>query len=751
MNILENLNDVQKEIVCDTEGKVLVLAGAGSGKTRVLTHRVAYLVQEKGIKGYSILAITFTNKATAEMRNRLNVLLGEDNGVWVSTFHSLAASILRKFGDQIGYNRNFSIYDESDSGRVIAKALRELHLDGTALKETGRGHISKAKNDGMDPDEYFAEINGTVEDAEDVRRLFVRYEELLKDANAMDFDDLLHKLKFLLDNSEEARNFYQNRFRYIHVDEFQDTNKVQYEIVKILQGKWGNLFVVGDDDQSIYGWRGARVDNILNFDKDFPGEEVKVHKLMENYRSTEPILKCANNVICNNKERHQKELFTSKKGGVRVEYYVGWNDHNEAEWVVNQIGTLMRYNGYRNSDFAILVRVNSLTRIFENKLSSARLGYRVIGGFKFFDRKEVQDVVAYMRLVANNRDNEAISRVINFPARGIGDATVEKLENCAMESEIPVFDILLELDKYTKKLGNGVVKKVELFRDVVNDLMANSTLPLDEFTEYLVGRVGFEAAYTTTGKEEDYGRWENICEFVNYVKEYHANNPSAGIGEFLQTMTLVTESKEELSNPDKITIATMHAVKGLEFRAVFIVGCEEEIFPSSRSIKEGALEEERRIMYVAVTRAKERLYISCAQKRYRFNHVMPGMPSRFIEESKGKTKENPYALYGERMAYIEGRGDRPAFWDEDKVSDVKRIHMGAGTRPHKEVKAQAPSFVQKDLSGFIGGAKVSHPTYGEGTILVVLGSGKDATATVAFPKLGTKKFILALAPLKLVK
>lgn len=750
MNILENLSEIQREIVQDTEGKVLVLAGAGSGKTRVLTHRVAYLVQEKGVFGYNVLAITFTNKATAEMRERLNVLLGEDNGVWVSTFHSLAASVLRRFGDQIGYNKNFSIYDESDSNRVIAKALRELHLDGSSLKENGKSHISKAKNEGMDPDEYFAEINGTVTEAEDVRRLFVRYEELLKEANAMDFDDLLHKLKFLLENSEEARNYYQNRFRYIHVDEFQDTNKVQYDIVKILAGKWGNLFVVGDDDQSIYGWRGAKVYNILNFDKDFSGETVKVHRLMENYRSTEPILKAANNVIKNNKERHAKELYTNRKGGVRVEYYAGWNDHNEAEWVINQIGSLMRYNGYRKSDFAILVRANSLTRLFESKLNAARLGYKVIGGFKFFDRKEIQDVVAYMRMVSNNRDNEAISRIINFPARGIGDATVEKLEQCARDREVPVFDILLELDKNVGALGNGVVKKVESFRSVVNDLMANSTLPLDEFVSYLVERVGFEAAYSATGKEEDYARWENVCEFVNYVKEFREKNPSAGIGEFLQTMTLVTESKDELENSDKITLATMHGVKGLEFPVVFIVGCEEDIFPSAMSIKSGEIEEERRIMYVAITRAKERLYISCAQKRFRFNHVMEGMPSRFIDEAKGKTREDPYAIYGERKAYTEGRGSRPAYLDDD-VPDVPRIRNSAATRAHKEVKPMAPPPVAKDLTGFIGGAKVSHPTYGEGTILVVLGSGKDATATVAFPKLGVKKFILALAPLKLVK
>lgn len=745
MNITENLNDVQREIVTDTEGAVLVLAGAGSGKTRVLTHRVAYLVSEKKVPGYNILAITFTNKATAEMKERLKILLGEDNGVWVSTFHSFAARILRRYAEDIGYGANFSIYDESDSKRVISKALREMHLDGSAIKDSVRDHISKAKNFGFTPEEYYAEINGVNEHAEDIKRVYERYEELLAGSNAMDFDDLLHKLKFLFENSPAAIGYCRNRFRYVHVDEFQDTNKIQYELVKMIAADSHNIFVVGDDDQSIYGWRGAEIGNILNFDKEFP--EAKVYKLTENYRSTSAILECANNVIRNNRQRHGKELFTKRTGGVRVEFRSAFNDHQESEWVVDEIGSLIRYNGYRPSDFAILVRANSLTRLFEQKLGEARLAYKVIGGFKFFDRKEIQDVVAYMRMIANNRDNEAVERIVNVPARGIGDATVNAVGAFAREQAISLFDVMLEINKYESELGARIVKKVEDFRALISDLVAHAGEPIYSFTKYLVERVGFENYYTASGTEEDYSRWENIKEFLAYVREYEEKNEGATVNEFLENVSLVRESGDELEDNDKVTVATMHAVKGLEFKVVFIVGCEEETFPSAQALKSNDIEEERRVMYVAITRARERLYISNAQRRFRYNRVEYLMPSRFVDEAKGKDNDS-YGAFGARRNYVNGLGPRPDFLNAAS-SEVSKIRHSAATAPApKKQTAPAPA---KDLSGFVGGAKVVHPRYGEGTVLVVLGSGSDTTATVAFPNLGVKKFILALAPLTLKK
>ena len=748
MNLLENLNDVQREIVTDTEGRVLVLAGAGSGKTRVLTHRVAYLVGEKGVYGSYVLAITFTNKATAEMRERLNTLLGEDHGVWISTIHSLAASILRRFGEHIGYDRNFSIYDETDASRVVSKVVTEAQIDELKFKQALQEHISKAKNDGLSPEEYFKEINGIVDDAEKIVRLYARYEELLKENNAMDFDDLLHQLKKLLLSSEECRTYYQNKFRYIHVDEFQDTNGVQYEIIKILAEKWGNLFVVGDDDQSIYGWRGARVENILNFDKEF--KDAKVYKLLENYRSTTEILDCANNVIKNNKARHEKKLFTNRGKGVKVEYYTAWNDRNEAEWVVGKIESLIFYNGYRKSDFAILVRANSLTYIYEQTLQSARLNYKLVGGYRFFERKEILDVLAYMRAISNPRDGSAVERIINFPARGIGDATVQKLELYAREQGTSILKVLLDLDYHASRLPKGIAKKVESFAEIMRDIYSKKDLPIDTFMQYVIERVGFEKYYTANDKEEEIARWDNIGQLINYAKEFCVNHPTFTLQEFLETVTLEESSKDETPyDKDKVTIATMHSVKGLEYRVVFIVGCAEEVFPNTIALRSGEIEEERRIMYVAITRAQERLYISYPQKIYRFGKVQDYMPSRFIQESKGEI-ENSYKLFQERNKYLDGIGKRPTYLDDEPVSS--RIKNNAATRPQPITpKPQIAKPVQKDLSGFVAGARVKHPNYGEGNIIIVLGEGSNATATIAFPGLGVKKFILALAPLTIVK
>lgn len=748
MNLLENLNEVQQQIVTDTEGRVLVLAGAGSGKTRVLTHRVAYIVGEKGVFGSGVLAITFTNKATAEMKERLDLLLGEEHGVWISTIHSLSARILRRYGEYIGYDKNFSIYDESDAARVLGKAFAEFQIEDTRVKEAVKEHIGKAKNDGLSPEEYFHEINGLVKDADKVVKIYAKYEEFLKQNNAMDFDDLLHKLKKLLLTCDECRTYYQNKFRYIHVDEFQDTNKVQYEIIKILAEKWGNLFVVGDDDQSIYGWRGAHVENILNFDKEF--KDAKVYKLLENYRSTSEILDCANNVIMNNKARHEKKLFTNRGKGVKVEYYNAWSDRNEAEWVVGKMESLIFYNGYRKSDFAILVRANSLTRVFEQTLQSARLNYKVIGGFKFFDRKEIQDVLAYMRAVSNSRDGSAIERIINFPQRGIGDATFQKLELYARDSGISILNVLLDLDYHASRLPKGIAKKIESFAMVMSDLFKNKTLPVDAFMQYVIERVGFEKYYTISNKEEDITRWENIGQLVNYVKEFCVSHPTYSLQEFLETVTLEESSKDDTPyEKDKVTIATMHSVKGLEFRVVFIVGCAEEIFPTAQSLRSGDVEEERRIMYVAITRARERLYISNAQRIYRFGKIQECLPSRFVQESRGEV-ENGYKLFKERNNYLNGLGSRPSYLDDEPISS--RIKNSASTRPQPIApKPQVARPVAKDLSEFVAGARIKHPNYGEGNIIMVLGEGANATATIAFPGLGVKKFILALAPITLVK
>ncbi|HIU60603.1 MAG TPA: UvrD-helicase domain-containing protein, partial [Candidatus Stercoripulliclostridium merdigallinarum] len=550
-SILENLNETQRKIVTDTEGAVLVLAGAGSGKTRVLTHRVAYIVKELGVPGWNILAITFTNKATAEMRERLEILLGPDNGVWVSTFHSFSASMLRKFADKIGFKNNFSIYDETDSKRVIAKAMRELHIDSQQLKDVIKEHISRAKNAGMDPDEYFNEINGLTDFAYDIKRVYERYNELLTASNAMDFDDLLHRMKEVLTVSEEALQYCRRRFRYIHVDEFQDTNKVQYEIVKLIAGEHGNIFVVGDDDQSIYGWRGAEIKNILNFDKEFP--DAKVYKLVENYRSTPEILEAANKLIHYNTERHEKSLVPIRKDGAEVTYFTAYNDLQEADWVIDKIRFLMARYGYRKSDFAILVRATSLTRLFESALAKIGMKYRVLGGIRFYDRKEILDTLAYMRLISNNADNEALERIINVPQRGIGEASVQKIRDFASERGLSMFDAVL-----SPELPEQLKKKVQPFAALIGDLLSNSFIKLGDFVEYLIEKVGFERYYTSTGSEEEAARWDNVKEFLSEVKQFEEKLPDATLNDFLQTVTLVRDDEDDDPDRDKITVATMH-------------------------------------------------------------------------------------------------------------------------------------------------------------------------------------------------
>ncbi|MFA5449429.1 MAG: UvrD-helicase domain-containing protein [Clostridia bacterium] len=734
------LNDAQRNAMTDTEGAVLVLAGAGSGKTRVLTHRVAHLVLDKGVSPYNILAITFTNKATAEMRERLEQLLGENNRVWISTFHSLCYTILRMHTAEIGYEPNISIYDESDSGRLIKKALREQSLDGSSVKDIIRNHISTAKNKGLSPGAYYATIRGDTPHDEDIYRLYTRYEELLKLSNALDFDDLLHKTNELFDEHPEVLSKYQNRFFYIHVDEFQDTNAVQFDIVKKLAAKSGNIFVVGDDDQSIYGWRGADIKNILNFNITYPN--AKVHKLLENYRSTSKILEAANNVIRHNKSRHEKELFTNLGSGVRIEYYSAYNDYQEAEWVVDSIISLRRYYGYQNKDFAILIRNNSLSRLFEKKLSASRLNYRIMGGFRFFDRKEIQDVIAYMRVANNTSDSEALERIINFPRRSIGETTVERLSEYSRQHMVELIDVIRNAD-VNGAVPSGAAKKVKEFGNLITDIANKKSLPLYEFVTYLVDQVGFEKAYMSTGKEEDENRWENIQEFLRHIQEFAGSNANADLDTFLQTAALQPE-RQEIYSGDSVAIATMHSVKGLEFRVVFIVACEEEIFPSSQSIKAGEVEEERRVMYVAITRAKERLYISHTINRFRFNKVQNFLPSRFIDESRGIIKENSYEVYGKKKAYIEGRGTKYGYEGAEREIIPRRANHIPKTLEDK------PKIFNRDVSGFVGGARVAHSIYGEGKIILVLGEGDEATATVLFPKLGIKKFKIALAPLKLL-
>lgn len=736
---LDCLNDIQKKATMDTEGAVLVFAGAGSGKTRVLIHRVAYLVDEKKVSPYNILAITFTNKATNEMKERLLSMIGSSD-VWVSTFHSFCTKVLFRHADKIGYTSAFSIFDDTASKRMVQRALREKHKD-EEKEDKFLSHISSAKNAGLNSAQYFMEIRH-IKDAMLICEVYDRYEELLKENNAMDFDDLLIKCLELFRTHADVLAYYQNRFKYIHVDEFQDTNLVQFELVKLLSGKWGNIFVVGDDDQSIYSWRGANVANILNFDKVFPN--AKTYKLLQNYRSTDSILCCANNLIKNNNIRAPKVLTTEKKGGVRVEYCYHPDEYKEVDSVVNTIMQLKRQNNYTNRDFAVLVRQNSLTRLYEINLSKANLSYKVFGGFRFFDRKEIQDIIAYLRIIVNPNDSEAILRVINFPTRGIGDTTIEKLSSYANEKGLRLFEVISDI-RTNNEFSPAIKSKVSAFTDLINGFAADAnTMKLSDFVENMVTILGLERFYLSSTKEEEINRWENVKEFLTHIKE-NFDNEQTTLEEFLHSFSLNSEA-EDKDDKDFITIATMHAAKGLEFKVVFIVACEEQIIPSSRSLIEAnGLEEERRVMYVAITRAKERLYISCVNgTRTKFGRKEYVRPSRFVCEAKGE-EAIPIALpekqrYDHSERYFDDYDDAiPRSQAIKKINFVPNIKID-----------NKPVANTQDTSGFVSGAKVEHKKYGIGTIMITEGTGMGKTVTVVFKDLGIKKFSASSAPLTLV-
>lgn len=734
---LSILNEEQKKATTDTEGAVLVLAGAGSGKTRVLTHRIAYLILEKNVPPSKILAITFTNKATNEMKERIRQMVRSESDVWVSTFHSMCTTILRYDLHLLGYNKSFTIYNDSDSNRIIKNILKDIGINEEQHKKY-KWHISNAKDCGLNPFDYYQSIKD-FSDAENVKVVYQEYEKRLFSSNALDFDDLLLKTFDLFNKFPEILEKYQRKFQYIHVDEFQDTNAIQFELVKMLSKRWGNIFVVGDDDQSIYGWRGADIKNILDFYKYFPN--VKIYKLLENYRSTASILDCANNVIKNNINRHEKKLFTSRGSGTKIVYYNAYNDYKEVDWVVDNIRMLKRENDYNNKDFAILVRANSLTRLFERKLTELGMSYTVFGGPKFFDRKEVQDVIAYLRILNNPKDQNAIERIINTPKRGIGNTTVEALIASAKENDRPLMDEIMQIE-FNNTLSDRIKLKIKVFKTIIQDIAEKKDLPLAELAEYIVNKVNFKDYFLQTGKEEDMSRWQNVEETVSHIAEFSRGNPTADLNDFLETVTLAPEEKEKEDYSDnKITIATMHSVKGLEFKVVFIVGCEEETFPSALSLKEdGGLEEERRLMYVAVTRAQDRLYISSCSNRNKFNQLKACVQSRFVKESQGDSF-TPFMDSYRLKTYNYDDDNTDYAYDNNTNYNFMNI-------THQEKKQQFNK--EADIEKINVGSKIEHNKYGKGTVLEVRGEGISATATIAFKGLGIKKFALASAPLKIV-
>ncbi len=781
--LLEQLNEEQEKPVLQTEGAVLVLAGAGSGKTRVLTTRIAYLVEEKRVPPEAILAITFTNKAANEMKERLSRVI-DASRMWVCTIHSMCVRILRSYADEVGVGANFSIYSETERSNVVKKSFQECDFEDEKLLKSVKYHIANAKMLGFSPDRYAEEYAGE-EEMDAIRKVYSRYQKHLKENNALDFDDLLNETRNLLKSNEAAREYLSGKFRYILVDEFQDTNAVQYEIVKLLATVHGNLFAVGDDDQSIYGWRGAKIENILHFEKDFKG--AKVFKLERNYRSTKHILQLANTVIRNNARRKDKTLWTENEEGATAKVYEAEQEDGEARYVAQTIAALLR-QGYSYSDFAVLMRINALTRSFEQEFTGDGIPYKVFGGFKFFERKEIKDLLAYLRLVNNPFDSEAALRVINFPKRGIGAKTVEALQAYAYGQELSVYDALLDIDEIG--FSEATREKLVGFRNLIKKWIIDSqALPVNDLVKAIVADTQMREAYADDS-DESINKRANIEEFINSVEEYCKLNEGASLTDYLNQVTLSSDT-DEMDESSYVTLATIHSVKGLEFRTVFLCGMEENTMPISRAAgSDEELEEERRLMYVALTRAKERLYLTRSKSRYLYGKREPTARSRFLRELSSELdlpKEQPRASYGysdwndpERYgnaAYGGGRyaandgfgGRRTSFgggYSSQSYGDGERSgytgsyaskrtvssgsHLGSTYgSAYGGAKKPTPT-AGKDLSGFTLGKRVRHPKFGEGTIVGARGAGNGMILDIAFQGLGIKQLSASLAPLTLL-
>ena len=770
--ILQKLNEEQIKPVMDTEGAVLVLAGAGSGKTRVLTSRIAYLVENKGAHPSSILAITFTNKAANEMKERLSSMIDGAQSMWICTIHSMCVRILRLFADRLGYNKNFSIYSETERTAVIKRAFAESGLEDEKLLKNIKFHIANAKMLGQEPDEY-ERNNSDLKGIREITSVYAAYCDHLKKNNALDFDDLLTQTLRLLETDRDALEYLSGKFRYIHVDEFQDTNRVQYEIIRLLATVHGNLFAVGDDDQSIYGWRGAKIENILDFEKDFKG--AKVYKLERNYRSTKNILKLANTVIKNNGRRKDKVLWTSNQEGVPAQYYQAETENDEALYVARTISQLMNTCNYKFSDFAVLMRINALSRAYEQEFAKYNVPFKVFGGFKFFERKEIKDLLAYLRVINNPFDSEAVTRIVNVPKRGIGAKTVETLEQYANETELSVYDAVLDVDSLP--LNAGSKQKVRAFGALLKELVIKgATMSADELIRDVINDSGILSMYADDS-DESINKKANIDEFVNSVDDFCKMNKDATLSDYLNQVTLSSDT-DDMDATDYVTVATIHSVKGLEFKTVFAVGMEENIFPVSRAAyDDNELEEERRLMYVAITRAEERLYFTRSRSRYLYGERSMTLPSRFMQELSSvmevETPRSSYTDYTRRTSNgygssYSGYGARRSFSrqnnaDEDEFgyhSDLPSepsqtsytsFSASAGYRRTQQNAVPSPAKSgQKDYAAFRTGVRIRHPKFGEGVIISTKGEGAAKIANVSFPGLGIKSLSVQIAPITIV-
>jgi len=773
-NFLEELNDAQKAPVLQKDGPLMVIAGAGSGKTRVLTYRIAHLMAQ-GVDAFNILALTFTNKAAREMKKRIADIVGssEAKNLWMGTFHSVFAKLLRFDGNKLGFPSNYTIYDTQDSQRLISSIIKEMGLDKDIYKyKQVQNRISSYKNSLITVKAYFQNPELVEADAMAKRprmgEIYQNYVDRCFKAGAMDFDDLLLRTNELLNRFPEVLMKYQDRFRYILVDEYQDTNHSQYLIVKALADRYHNICVVGDDAQSIYSFRGANISNILNFQRDY--DDVGMYRLEQNYRSTKNIVNAANSIIAKNKNQLEKVVWTANDEGSMIKIHRSPTDAEEGRYVAGSIWDTKMNEHLPNGHFAVLYRTNSQSRSIEDGLRKRDIAYRIYGGLSFYQRKEIKDVLSYLRLVINPKDEEALKRIINFPSRGIGQTTLDKLIVAANHYNRSIFEVIENLDKINLKINSGTKRKLEDFVTMIKSFqIMNESADAFTLAEHVAKKTGILLEFKKDGTPEGIGKMENIEELLNGIKDFvegqiEIADATGDIGEFLEDVALATDLDKDTGDDDRVALMTIHLAKGLEFPYVYIVGMEEDLFPSAMSMNtRSELEEERRLFYVALTRAEKQAYLTYTQNRYRWGKLIDAEPSRFLEEIDEQYVENLTPIdTGYRYKPLI---DSDIFGEVDK-SSLRQAKPTNGTPPSikkpNEIQLRKLRKLKPELATPVGntntvdpnlsqGSLVNHTRFGRGKVLKIEGVGNDKKAEIQFEKGDIKKLLLRFAKLEVLE
>ncbi|MDK6300826.1 DNA helicase PcrA [Streptococcus agalactiae] len=751
--LIIGMNDKQAEAVQTTDGPLLIMAGAGSGKTRVLTHRIAYLIDEKYVNPWNILAITFTNKAAREMRERAIALNPATQDTLIATFHSMCVRILRREADYIGYNRNFTIVDPGEQRTLMKRIIKQLNLDTKKWNERSiLGTISNAKNDLLDEIAYEKQAGDMYTQV--IAKCYKAYQEELRRSEAMDFDDLIMMTLRLFDQNKDVLAYYQQRYQYIHVDEYQDTNHAQYQLVKLLASRFKNICVVGDADQSIYGWRGADMQNILDFEKDYP--QAKVVLLEENYRSTKKILQAANNVINHNKNRRPKKLWTQNDEGEQIVYHRANNEQEEAVFVASTIDNIVREQGKNFKDFAVLYRTNAQSRTIEEALLKSNIPYTMVGGTKFYSRKEIRDVIAYLNILANTSDNISFERIVNEPKRGVGPGTLEKIRSFAYEQNMSLLDASsnVMMSPLKGKAAQAVWDLANLILTLRSKL---DSLTVTEITENLLDKTGYLEALQVQNTLESQARIENIEEFLSVTKNFDDNPEITVEGEtgldrlsrFLNDLALIADTDDSATETAEVTLMTLHAAKGLEFPVVFLIGMEEGVFPLSRVIEDAdELEEERRLAYVGITRAEQILFLTNANTRTLFGKTSYNRPTRFIREIDDELIQYQGLARPVNSSFgVKYSKEQPTQFGQGMSLQQALQARKSNSQPQVTAQLQALNTNNSHETSWEIGDVATHKKWGDGTVLEVSGSGKTQELKINFPGIGLKKLLASVAPI----